>query len=97
MKDAIPTGRSRRAACWRAFASTTILARYFGVNRACGGADELESGVRRWWRDHDVRERSSGEKVTRRPRLGTIMMTCATFQWTRASGFVMRVGMNNAA
>jgi transcriptional regulator with XRE-family HTH domain len=35
---------------------------------------------RRWWKDHGIRMRPSGEKVMKHPRLGLIRTTYATFQ-----------------
>jgi transcriptional regulator with XRE-family HTH domain len=40
----------------------------------------LSLEFQRWWTDHGIRIRSSGEKVMRHPRFGTIKVNYATFQ-----------------
>ncbi|WP_424630342.1 helix-turn-helix transcriptional regulator [Bradyrhizobium sp. SYSU BS000235] len=40
----------------------------------------LSPEFRRWWKEHGIRIRSSGEKVMRHPTFGTIKTTYATFQ-----------------
>jgi transcriptional regulator with XRE-family HTH domain len=40
----------------------------------------LSPEFRRWWREHGVRLQPSGEKLMRRPGLGLVKMSYATFQ-----------------
>jgi transcriptional regulator with XRE-family HTH domain len=48
-----------------------------------GLVEELKSlspEFRRWWREHGIRLQPSGEKLMRRPGLGLVTMSYATFQ-----------------
>jgi hypothetical protein len=48
-----------------------------------GLVEELKSlspEFRRWWREHGIRLQPSGEKLMRRPGLGLVKMSYATFQ-----------------
>jgi len=42
--------------------------------------DSLSPEFRRWWKEHGIRLQPSGDKVMRRPGLGLIRMSYATFQ-----------------
>ncbi|MEH2513287.1 transcriptional regulator with XRE-family HTH domain [Nitrobacteraceae bacterium AZCC 1564] len=50
---------------------------------------ELSPEFRRWWREHGIRIRSSGEKVMRHPTLGKIKTTYATFRTNDDPGLTL--------
>ena len=49
-------------------------------NELVSDLKRLSPEFQRWWTDHGVRARSSGEKVMRHPTLGAIKVNYATFQ-----------------
>jgi MmyB-like transcription regulator ligand binding domain len=71
----------KRAACWESFRVNFDFwsdAPEFVASVA--DPERLSPEFRRWWKDHGVRTRSSGEKTMRHPNLGAMTINYATFQ-----------------